>query len=63
MNRETNTADKPDHEKIAEFAYQLWDKAGRQEGRDLEYWLKAEKESESQAGTKREPAMQRVFKR
>ncbi len=61
MNRETNTADRTDHEKIAEFAYQLWDKAGRQEGRDLEYWLKAEKQSQFQG--EREPAMQRVFKR
>ena len=31
-------------EQIAERAYELWDAAGRPEGRDVEYWLTAEKQ-------------------
>ena len=65
MNPETKTADKSNHEEIAEVAYQFWDKAGRQEGHDLEYWLKAEKQFPSSAPgeTKRQPAAQRAFSR
>jgi len=65
MNTETKIADKPNHEEIAELAYQFWVKAGRQEGNDLEYWLKAEKQfqSTSQGETKRQPAAQRAFNR
>ena len=28
---------------IKKKAYELWDKEGRKQGRDLDYWLKAEK--------------------
>ena len=31
-------------EVIASHAYILWEKAGRPQGRDVEYWLQAEKE-------------------
>jgi len=31
-------------EDIAARAYQLWEKAGRHHGHDLEYWLQAEAE-------------------
>jgi hypothetical protein len=37
----------PSQEKIAAVARQLWEKDGRQDGRDLEYWLKAEKQLSS----------------
>jgi hypothetical protein len=30
--------------RIAERARQLWEEAGRPEGRDMEYWLQAEEE-------------------
>lgn len=31
------------HEKIAKLAYELYEKAGRVEGRDLDNWLEAER--------------------
>lgn len=31
------------HEDIAELAKQIWDSEGRLAGRDLEYWLRAER--------------------
>ncbi len=30
---------------IARLAYQLWEKAGRPAGRDLEFWVEAEKQN------------------
>jgi len=30
------------HEEIAALAYQLWEKSGREAGRDQEYWFEAE---------------------
>jgi len=33
-----------DHVHIAQRAYELYEQRGRQEGRDLEDWLKAERE-------------------
>ncbi len=43
---------KPTHEEIAMRAYELWEKGGRQAGRDLDDWLHAEAELSflSQAG-------------
>jgi hypothetical protein len=35
---------KPTHDQIAARAHQLYVQNGRQEGRDMEYWLRAEKE-------------------
>lgn len=32
------------HEKIAQRAKEIWERDGRQAGRDLEYWLQAERE-------------------
>ena len=32
------------HEDIAELAKQIWESEDRQVGRDLEYWLRAERE-------------------
>jgi len=34
----------PTREVIAVRAYQLWEEAGRQAGRDEEFWLRAEKQ-------------------
>ena len=33
-----------DHDRIRDRAYQIWDRDGRQSGRDEEYWLQAERE-------------------
>jgi len=33
-----------DHDKIRERAYEIWDRDGRQDGRDHDYWLQAERE-------------------
>lgn len=32
------------HERISRRAYQMWEEAGRPEGRSDEYWLRAERE-------------------
>jgi Protein of unknown function (DUF2934) len=32
------------HEDIAELARQMWEREGRQVGKDLEYWLRAERQ-------------------
>lgn len=41
--KENNTPT-PSHEKVADLARQLWEQDGRQTGRDLEYWVKAEQQ-------------------
>jgi hypothetical protein len=33
---------------IKKKAYELWDKEGRKQGRDLDYWLRAEKAVKTQ---------------
>lgn len=35
-------------EHIKKEAYELWDRDGRKRGRDLDYWLKAEKTIKAQ---------------
>lgn len=35
------------HEEIAELARQIWESEGRQAGRDLDYWLLAERQLRS----------------
>jgi hypothetical protein len=46
-----------DREKIRDRAYEIWDREGRQEGRDDEYWLRAERElSASRDGGAGRPA-------
>lgn len=61
METATKTTDKSNHEEIAGLAFELWNTAGRKQGRDLEYWLEAEKQfqSNARAGTKRQPTGQR----
>jgi hypothetical protein len=39
------------HESIANLARQLWQSEGGQEGRDLEYWLKAERQIQAASQT------------
>ena len=45
---EHNCYAKDASECIKKKAYELWDKGGRKQGRDLDYWLKAEKAVKSQ---------------
>ncbi|QGZ29216.1 DUF2934 domain-containing protein [Stutzerimonas stutzeri] len=35
-----------DEQRIRERAYQLWEEAGRPEGQDVEYWMRARDEME-----------------
>ena len=39
-----------DYERIARRAYELYDQRGRQEGRDVEDWMKAEQQLAGEAG-------------
>jgi hypothetical protein len=61
MNTTAKTAAKSTHEEIAELAYELWNKASREQGRDLEFWLEAERQFQSnvQGGTKHPTAARR----
>ena len=45
---EHNCCNNDAHECIKKKAYELWDKEGRKNGRDLDYWLKAEKAVKTQ---------------
>jgi hypothetical protein len=47
MNKTTQT--KPSREEIAVQAYCLWQKDGCKKGRDLDYWLAAEKQLQRQS--------------
>jgi hypothetical protein len=41
------------HDEIAQRAREIWEREGRQSGRDLEYWLRAERElNERQSRTR-----------
>ena len=40
----TLTAFKPTHEAIAKRAYEIYEESGQPPGRDVEFWLKAERE-------------------
>ena len=42
MNNTFDTRPVATKEEITALAYQIWDKAGRPAGRDLEFWLQAE---------------------
>ena len=33
----------PKHDEIARKAYELWEKAGREDGKNLEHWFEAER--------------------
>jgi hypothetical protein len=48
----TNTKQVVTKEEITLAAYQLWEKAGRSSGRDLEFWLAAEKQLLAARNTK-----------
>jgi hypothetical protein len=39
-----------DYERIARRAYELYEQRGRQEGRDMEDWMKAEQQLAGEAG-------------
>ena len=39
--------ERTNHNELTNRAYQLWEKAGRPEGRDLEFWLQAEQQIRS----------------
>ena len=45
-------------EAIASRAYQLWEAAGRPEGRDQDYWLLAEQELQLSAVANKRPRSQ-----
>lgn len=40
----TNNPFQPSYDQVAFRAHQLWEYAGRPEGRDMEFWLAAERE-------------------
>lgn len=42
MNQLNHTQSEPSHEEIALQAFLLWEKEGRQPGREMTYWLQAE---------------------
>lgn len=44
MKTTTENNARVQHEDIAELAKQIWEREGRQAGRDLEYWLRAERQ-------------------
>lgn len=51
MNTRIENNERAEHEVIARRAKEIWEREGRQTGRDVEYWLRAERELLS--GTKR----------
>lgn len=44
MKTSHETQARPEHRDIADLAKQIWEREGRQAGRDMEYWLQAEQE-------------------
>ncbi|MGH7971832.1 MAG: DUF2934 domain-containing protein [Limisphaerales bacterium] len=44
MNMNIEHATQPDKKEIGLLAYQLWEKAGQPSGKDLDFWLEAEKQ-------------------
>jgi hypothetical protein len=51
-----NSPDYITHEEIRARAQQLWERAGRPEGRDEEHWLAAEKELQGERDRHHHPA-------
>src|SRR5688572_19650917 len=43
-NQTFSAGDKPTSEQIAQRAYELWEQAGRPDGRSAEHWFEAENE-------------------
>lgn len=50
-----------DREKIAERAYQIFEKRGKGHGSDFNDWLQAEKELSSQEKTKKQSFKNKIF--
>jgi hypothetical protein len=46
----TETPAQVSHEAIANLARQIWEREGRQPGRDMDYWLQAEREVRARQG-------------
>ena len=44
MSKQTDGRERPTHDKIASLAYHLYEAHGRQDGRDVDDWLSAERE-------------------
>lgn len=44
MNTNIENAAQLDKKEVGLLAYQLWEKAGRPSGKDLDFWLEAEKQ-------------------
>jgi len=42
MNHSTHAQPEPSHDEIALHAFLLWEREGRQMGREMTYWLQAE---------------------
>lgn len=51
MRTTTDTDMLTSDDKIANLAKQIWEREGRQAGRDLEYWLRAERQVRSSRNT------------
>ena len=65
MNAKNENTMPVQHEKIAGLAKQMWENEGRQAGRDLEYWLRAEKQllsGRARARTGQPPPERRAIK-
>jgi len=59
MIKTIDTKLRPTHDEIAVFAYHLWESEGRQDGRDAEYWFRAQEQlcaRNSQTGSARSSA-------
>jgi len=44
MSKQTDGRERPTHDKIASLAYHFYEAHGRQDGRDVDDWLSAERE-------------------
>ncbi len=53
--RNTSSQDVPTREQIARRAYEIYEQRGRENGRDMEDWLAAEKELRNQNLTRSQP--------
>jgi hypothetical protein len=66
MNTQMQNQAQVGHEAVAQRAKQIWEIEGRQAGRDLEYWLRAERELKARpqgpAGVTRAPEASRESK-
>jgi len=47
---------------ISKRAYELWEQSGRPAGKDVEHWLKAEAETQSQAQANKSSRAQPLLK-